>query len=124
MLFSGRQQHEQVPAWLRAADLFVMPTLAEGSPNAVLEAMACGLPVVSSDIPALREAVPPEAGRLVDPLDVRALGAAIGALVDDVELRTRMGRAARARAESFSLANRADRILHWLRDLRAATPGA
>lgn len=121
VLFAGPQQHGQVVEWLRAADLFVLPTLAEGSPNAVLEAMACGLPIVSSDIPALRETVPPEAGRLVDPLDVPALAAAIGALLDDADLRRSMGRAGRARAESFSLENRADRILGWLRGLAATT---
>jgi glycosyltransferase involved in cell wall biosynthesis len=46
---------EDVPELLTAADAFVFPSRTEGMPNAVLEALAAGLPVVASDIPALRE---------------------------------------------------------------------
>jgi teichuronic acid biosynthesis glycosyltransferase TuaC len=114
VLFAGRVPHAEVPEWLSACDLFVLPTLAEGSPNAVAEAVACGLPVVASDIPALREAVDPEAALLVDPRDESALGAAIGALIGDAERRRRMGEAALRIARRYTLSDRAGRILDWL----------
>lgn len=115
VLFAGRQKHDAVADWLGAADLFVLPTLAEGSPNAVLEAMACGLPVVSSDIPALRETVPANAGRLVAPHDVAAIAAAVREILDDHALRRAMGAAGRAKAEGFSLEARGETIRRWLR---------
>jgi len=106
--------HDQVPRYLGAADLYVLPTLEEGSPNSVIEAMACGLPIVSSDLPSLRETVTAECALLVDPMDTEALAAAIRDLVREPERRRAMGRAARAVAETSSLARRADRIRDWL----------
>lgn len=75
---------EDVPDLLAAADLFVFPSLWEGLGGAVIEAMALGLPVVASDIPALREVV--AAGHnadLVPPGSPGELARAIGALLDD-----------------------------------------
>lgn len=55
-----------------AMDVFVFPSVTEGQPNALIEAMLCGVPVVASDIPGIREAVPPAmASRLFPPRDVR-----------------------------------------------------
>ncbi len=110
VLFAGRVANEEVPVWLSAANLFVLPTRAEGSPNAVLEAMACGLPVVSGDIPALRETTTPDAARLVDPSDVQAIRQAVGEIVSDAALAARMSAAARRIAGARSLADRAERI--------------
>ena len=116
VLFAGRVANEEVPAWLAASNLFVLPTRAEGSPNAVIEAMACGLPVVSSDIEALRETTTPEAARLVDPGDVAAIREAIAEIVADPALAARMSEAARHIARSRSLAGRAARITGVLAD--------
>ena len=66
--FLGAVPHEQLPAELRPASLFVFPSRYEGNPKALLEAMACGLAVIASDIPAHREII--ESGRngiLIDP---------------------------------------------------------
>ena len=46
-----------VASWLKTADVLLFPSLTEGSPNTVIEAMACGCPVVASDIPACRELI-------------------------------------------------------------------
>lgn len=123
LLHAGRVPHDDVPIWLAAADLFAFPTLAEGSPNAVIEAMACGLPVVSSDIPSLRETVPPEAGRLVDPMDADALAEAIGAFMEDDAARERASRRALELARGRSLPERARRIAAWLSEIVAASDG-
>ncbi|MGH0034466.1 MAG: glycosyltransferase [Myxococcota bacterium] len=114
VLVARRVPNAEVARYMAATDVYVLPTLNEGSPNAVIEAMACGLPIVSSDIPSLRETVPPEAAHLVDPRDIDALRGAIRTLVDDAGLRERMGAAARAHAERSSIAARADRIRSFL----------
>ncbi len=120
IVFSGRVPPAEVADWLGAADLFVLPTLEEGSPNAVIEALACGLPVVSSDIPALRETVDDDCAVLVDPQSPTALRDAVAALLGDAERRASMGRAALARAGTVTLEARARRILTWLADLTTA----
>ncbi len=78
VLLTGSLPPEQVVDWLRAADLFVLPTFDEGCCNAIVEAQACGLPVVTTpvgDNPVL--VAPPERGLLVPVDDVAALEAAL-----------------------------------------------
>ena len=85
-----------VADFLTAGDVFVFPSLYEGMPGAVIEAMAMGLPVVASDIPPIREVVEPTKNALlVDPQDHRALADAIGALLDDPERRRAFGHESR-----------------------------
>ncbi len=81
-------------------DLYVLPSLAEGSPNALLEAMACGLPSIASRVGGVPEAtVEGETGLLVEPGNAPALAKTLLALSADAEQRTRLGDAARARVE-------------------------
>lgn len=85
-----------VPELLAAADVFVFPSLYEGLGCSVIEAMALSLPVVASDIPALREVVAAtRSGLLVPPGDVPALTAAVRAVLDDPSRASSMGRAGR-----------------------------
>jgi teichuronic acid biosynthesis glycosyltransferase TuaC len=119
VLFADAVAPDDVPIWLSAADLFVLPTLDEGCCNALLEALACGLPVVSSDRPFNRAVVDESTALLVEPSDPAALGAAIGALVDQPSLRASLGRAALDRAAAFRLERRAARILTLLRGVVA-----
>jgi glycosyltransferase involved in cell wall biosynthesis len=90
---------------LRAADLFLHPSLEEGFSNAILEAMAAGLPVVACDVGGNPEAVADGVtGRLVPPRNPEALAAAITELLSDPDRREAMGEAGRRRAtETFSL---------------------
>lgn len=99
-------QHTSDPVgFLRTLDVYVQPSLAEGMPNAVLEAMACGLPVVATDVGGTREAVVDgETGWLVRPGDCETIVARLRVLLSDQVLRRRMGDAARLRVErNFSL---------------------
>jgi glycosyltransferase involved in cell wall biosynthesis len=75
---------------LEEADVFLLPSHAEGMPNAVLEAMAAGLPVIASAVGALPEMLPD--GILIPPGDPEAIACAIEELVQDPERRQRLGR--------------------------------
>lgn len=112
---------DDVPRWLAAADLFVLPSRLEGLPNALLEAMATGLPALATDLGGCREAVvPDESGLLVPPDDARALEDGLVRLLDDAGLRARLGAAAaRTITERFTLEAVAPRYLELYRRLFA-----
>jgi glycosyltransferase involved in cell wall biosynthesis len=91
---------DDIPAILSQSQIACLPSYREGLPRSLLEAMAAGLPIVSTDVPGCREAVQPgENGLLVPARDSAALAAALRALIDDAALRKRFGAAGRARAE-------------------------
>jgi glycosyltransferase involved in cell wall biosynthesis len=89
---------QDVPALLAAADLFVLPSRSEGMPNALLEAMAAGLPVVSFEVGGVGEVlVHGVTGLLVPPEDADGLARAMLALLENEQERRRLGAAARER---------------------------
>jgi len=92
-------------SWLGACDVFVLPSLWEGLPNAVLEAMALGLPVLASSVDGVCEIITSgRDGLLTPPGDPAALARAACDLAADSSLRRRLGEAGRARVrEGFSL---------------------
>jgi glycosyltransferase involved in cell wall biosynthesis len=91
-------ERQDVADLYRAADLFVFPSRAEGCPNAVLEAMSCGLPIVATDIAGNREVMGDDGsvGRLVPPESPEGLAEAVVGLARSSVLRLEMGAAARA----------------------------
>ncbi len=94
-------RRDDVPALLKAADLLVLPSLWEGMPNAVLEAMAAGLPVVATLVEGTEDLVlPGRTGWLVPPGQPAPLAAALLEAAADPDRRRRLGRAARARVEA------------------------
>lgn len=97
---------ERVDPYLKGCDLFVLPSLFEGMPNAVMEAMALGKPVILTDVNGARELVEDgRSGIIVPPADAEALAAAIARLADDPVRRGELGRAARDRVqERFTVA--------------------
>lgn len=97
LVWTGDLPYEVIPSAYRAADVFVLPSLVETQGLVLLEAMASGLPVVATDLPAVRELiVPGETGLLVPPRDPAALAGAVAGLLGDPALRRRLGEAARA----------------------------
>ena len=108
--FLGWLPNQEVRRMMRGALAICVPSVAarsgdsEGLPNVVLEAMACAVPVIGSDIAGIAEAVEHDrTGFLVPPADPRSIAAAACRLLGDPELRRRMGLAARAAAtERFS----------------------
>ena len=113
---------DDVEDFLRAADVFVLPSLEEGMSLAALEAMAGGLPVVATDIPANKAILEDNVtGRLVPPRDSDRLAAAILGLLEDGPAGDALGRAARQQAsERFSLDRTLDGHLQLFEQLLAA----
>ena len=116
---------EDVARWLQAADLYVHPSRADTFPNGVLEALACGTPVVASRVGGIPEQVRDETGVLVEPGDPAALAAAIESLLADPSRRERMSAAAAEDARArFSLDRQVDAYLALYVELLAAGTGA
>ncbi len=113
---------EDVPALMARADVFVNPSLTEGMPNTVLEAMASGLPVVATDVGATSDLVNHEqTGLLVPAGDVEALAQAIARLYDWPDLGQLMSQRARRRVEeNHSLLSRTAHVVALYRGVLAA----
>lgn len=99
--FVGYVASHQLPLWYNAATLFVYPSLYEGFGLPVLEAMACGTPVIAANTSSLPEVVG-DAGLLVDPRSARGLASTMLAVAGDGDLRQQLGLRGRARARDFS----------------------
>jgi len=102
--FPGYVPQAELPLWYNAADLFVYPSFFEGFGLPVLEAMACGTPVITSNVSSLPEVAGADGttARLVDPADTEALAAAMAELMRHPELRMDMARRGRNRAAQFN----------------------
>lgn len=84
-------------SFMRGLDVFALPSITEGTPNGIVEAMAHGVPVISTGVGGIPDVVTPEVGILVPPRDVDALAQAMTRLARDPAERARMGRAAEER---------------------------
>jgi glycosyltransferase involved in cell wall biosynthesis len=110
--FLGWVSGEQKAKFLREVNIFVLPSHFEGISNAMLEAMAAGLPVVVTRVGGLPDVVQDGCdGLVVEPGDPLALRDAISTLAGDPNLRESLGRAARAKAERFDVERAVDQLL-------------
>ena len=112
----------EVARRLQASDVLLLPSLDEGLPTVLLEAMACGVPVVATDCGGVSEAFTDGVeGFLVPPRDAGALADALARLWRDPELRARMGEAGRATATSrFTLERQLGEFLALYREVAHA----
>jgi glycosyltransferase involved in cell wall biosynthesis len=110
VIFPGYIPREELPLWYNAANLFIYPSLYEGFGLPLLEAMACGTPVITSNISSLPEVVD-GAGILVDPSSVEDMAEAMWQVLSDSSLRAEMRRKGLARAREFSWRKTAQRTV-------------
>ncbi len=116
ILFKGLLPHNEIPIYLNAADVFVLPTKHEGCCNAVIEAMACGLPIVSSNLPFNWDVLDDTNSILIDPEKAEDIAEAICSLYDNQELRKRLSDGALKRAGTLSIDKRAVAILNFIQE--------
>lgn len=114
ILFKGKLPHKEIPRYLNAADVFVLPTLQEGCCNAVIEAMACGLPVISSNLPFNWDVLNETNSIMVDPRDISQISDAIQLLMENPQRRKELSDGALAMAQSLTIERRAGAILEYL----------
>lgn len=94
--FIGPVNHEDIPLWISASDILVLPSLSEGRPNVVLEALACEVPVVATDVGGIPELmINGETGYLVPSKNSLELSQKVNKLLENENLREKMGKIGR-----------------------------
>lgn len=116
ILFKGSLEHSLISDYLSMADVFVLPTLAEGCCNAIIEAMACGLPIVSSNLSFNDDILDSSNSIRIDSLDIDKISAAIDTLYNDVNLRLELSAGALKTAEKLNITNRAKNIIQYMEE--------
>ena len=114
--FTGRLEPEQLPQLYRQSDIYVSATMQEGMSNAMLEAMASSLPIVTTGCEGLDELIA-DNGIVVEQDSADLIAEAVGKLMDDIEMYQRMRIAAKQRAETFSWRSIAEQYLNCYREL-------
>lgn len=106
LLHVGKVDHSEIATYLSAADIFVLPTTNEGCCNAIIEAMACGLPIISSNGSFNDDILESSNSIRIDPMDVIAISQAIEVLLENPEMSARMGEKSSELAKSLTIEKR------------------
>ena len=114
ILFKGALPHESIPQYLSAADVFVLPTLHEGCCNAVVEAMACGLPIISSNRSFNWDVLNDSNAIMIDPTNVEEIASAIQNLRDNDQKREQLSQGALKMAKNLTIEKRAKGIVDFI----------
>ncbi|MBR5132343.1 MAG: glycosyltransferase family 4 protein [Alistipes sp.] len=114
IIFKGRVAHGEIPKYLNAANVFVLPTLKEGCCNAVIEAMACGLPIISSDLDFNYDVLDSSNSIMINPLNVKEIAEAIKLLHINNIKRELLAEGAVKSSEELDIHTRAKRIVDFI----------
>lgn len=117
ILFKGSVAHNDIPIYLNAADVFVLPTLQEGCCNAIVEALSCGLPIISSDRSFNWDILDETNSIMVDPKDIGQIANAIERIKNDSNLRKRLTEGALEKAKDLSISIRAEKIESFIKNM-------
>lgn len=122
--FIGSVPHEELPQLFKIGDVYVQPAITRGDtfPLSLMEAMACGLPIISSDVPGTHMMVTQECGIKVKPKDTNGLAQAINELLSNTALKTKMGNASRKAAEKYDWNTISARVLQIYEELLNRSP--
>lgn len=116
ILYGRPVKHELLPIYLNAADCFVLPTQNEGCCNAIVEALACGLPVISADASYNYDILSENNALLIDPNSIGQIREAIIKLRDDDNFRNKLSVNALESAKDLTTNKRAQKILEFIND--------
>ena len=114
VLFCRGLEHQDICTFLNAVDVFCLPTLSEGSCNAVAEAMACGCAIISSALPFNDDVLTDENSVRIDPSSVEEIRSAIWLLKENPALRNTVATNALKDSKSHTIINRANRIITFI----------
>lgn len=120
--FAGAVAYDDIPAYYAAADLFVMPSVTEVRPLAILEAMAAGLPVLALDAPGAADTVTSGADGMLAPHDVNGFARVLARLLQSPGERCRLGANARNTARRYSITATARRLVEIYERLLLTRP--
>lgn len=116
ILHMGRVPNEKIGTYLCASDVFVLPTQAEGCCNAIVEAVSCGIPVISSDRSFNHDVLDDSCSILIDPDSEEELEAALRAIKDDDGLRSRLAQGSTLRGSQLTIQKRIDNLLAFMKE--------
>ncbi len=114
-LFAKTVNHDVLPEYLSAADAFILPSINEGCSNAIIEAMACGLPVLSSDMDFNHDILDNTNSILFDPMNIDEIAKAIATLYANNDLKESLSQGALATASKLTIRERAKKILTFIK---------
>ena len=111
----GFANQQEIAKYLNAADVFVLPTQAEGCCNAIVEAMACGLPIISSDRSFNHDILDNKNALLIDPDNVDRIAGAIKTIKENRALQSSLAANSLEKAQTLTLPDRASRIISFIK---------
>ena len=116
VLFHGTVPHDELVYYLNAADFFILPTLAEGCCNAIIEAMACGLPIISSNLPFNDDILNQNNSILIDPLNITEIRVSINKLLENPSFLLKLGESSLFMSRNLTITQRARNIVEFMKE--------